>query len=183
MSGSEQDLRRDLLSVESAARRLAWSAERPWRAETHVWDEDGPVIDLHDLDVPLALDVVERVVGPGAQLSEPPAAVVFVVGRGQHRHGVKGEARDNSPLAAAVRARLGQIAVDGGHRVMLPRPGRIALVRDVRAASARVTGRLSGWFWLGAFGFGALVTWALPPVGLLLLAALALGFAAERRGD
>lgn len=150
-----------------------------------MWIEDGLVIDLHDLDVPTALGVVEHALVITAALP----SVCFVVGRGTHRsglggtssRGLRGAPRNDSPLAVAVRGRLTALAKRQDHQVFTPRPGRLALVRDVGRASGALTGRLSGAFWGGAFAFGALLTWALPPVGLLLLATLVLIYRAERR--
>ena len=150
-----QRLRGALGPVEALARKQPWDRERPWRASTHVWLEDGVVVvDLHDLKVKPAKAAVDAVVAAALDVAVEGGAVVFVTGRGKHSSG-----RAVLPevvlrkLAAASRERLVWRAV--------PLSGRVVLVTDPSRAPARYRSGLGVVFWLGVAGFVALAVWLL----------------------
>lgn len=122
-----------LAPVEEAARSLPWSAQKPWRCTSHLGVSDGRVlIDLHDLSVGLALDVVERVV----EAQPTTGAVVLITGRGKHTGG-------RSKLREAVLADLQR----RGLRFVPRGPGRVELILDGERARRSAPG-LGLLFWL-----------------------------------
>ncbi|MFT4624860.1 MAG: hypothetical protein ACI8PZ_003523 [Myxococcota bacterium] len=113
-------LKERLEGVAARARTLPWADRRPWRPQTHVgWDGDTPALDLHDLNVKLALEAV-RVLGD-AELDGPEVWVI--TGRGKHTGGV-------SRLRQAVGGKLRSVGAERGWRVYADSPGRIRVVLD-----------------------------------------------------
>ena len=108
------ELARRLLAVEADAQRLPWAKERAWRVDTHV-SVSGPwlEVDLHDLSVTLALDVLH------ANTDHGPPCVRLITGRGKH---TGGQSRLREAVYDAARA--------AGWRVAAVGPGRLELVRQ-----------------------------------------------------
>jgi hypothetical protein len=144
--------------VEPKADKLPWAGERPWRTQTHLWSEGGlPTVDLHDLGPALAKAVVATLAEQGEGLQT--GAVCLITGRGRHSLG-------RAVLPQVVGEALQSIAQTHGWRVRQGAAGRIILITNERAAPRAATGALGPGFWLGAAAFGALATWAAPPVGI-----------------
>ncbi len=144
---SEVDrLRKALVGVEKAARDQPWAKERPWRAKTHVGEEQGVVVvDLHDLKAGNARKAVDAVVAQG-----PPRAggLVFVVGQGRHSVG-------RGVLGNVVRSALGAHCKGRAKwRVRLVGPARVAWITDPSKAPKALTGGGGVGFtlWLAVFG-------------------------------
>lgn len=124
-------------SIEDRAAGLPWAAERPWRRATHLgWDGGLPAVDLHDLSVRLALEVVRQL------LEHPPpqGGWVVITGRGRHTGG-------RSRLRDAVEARLAEEAAAGALRFYPQGPGRFTVVYDEEAVRAARPG-MGLLFWL-----------------------------------
>ena len=117
------------------------------------------MVDLHDLNVKLALAAVDAV-GSIAEMLDA-GAVGFVTGRGHHS--VVAPA-----MADAVRSRLGKIARRSGWSLGLARAGRFVLIVDPRRAPPAATGGINGFLW--AFGalFGLAAGYAWPPLGVVI---------------
>lgn len=136
-------LARSLQRIERDARKLAWSDERPWRVESHVWSEDGfPVVDLHDLSVKLGMRCVNQV------LKNPPStgAICFITGVGRH-------SVTTPQLPQAVQGKLASAQADHPQwMVRMGGPGRIVLVTDPeQAPHAALSSLPKGFWWLVAF--------------------------------
>ena len=77
-------LQMSLMSIEDTASNLPWSNERPWTTASHVRVDRGTLtVDLHDLDVPLAQNVVERII----ESREWVGRIRIVTGRGLNSKG------------------------------------------------------------------------------------------------
>lgn len=138
-----------LSRIERDAKKLPWAKERRWKADTHVWGEDGlPVVDLHDLSVALGRKVTERVI----KLTIGTGAVSFVTGQGKNSVGppqMKGAV--SSILMKAVDKNEGwSFRPDG--------PGRYVLIIDPDKAPRVAQTSLPVGFWLLIAAFlGALL--------------------------
>jgi hypothetical protein len=136
------DRYREILhATEREARRLAWSAERPWKShERVVWENGLPVIDLHDLGTAEGAATVRRVV------DAPPScgAVVFVYGRGRSTRSA------GTPLRSAVHREL-ERACDRhpGWAIRMHGLARAVLVTDASVAPPSASGAWSPWLWIG----------------------------------
>lgn len=95
----------------------------------------SPAVDLHDLSVGLARDVVARVIGVIPELAA--GDVVFVTGRGKRSGGV-------SPLRQAVAADCAEAARERGWRSAPDGPGRVRVV----FAPDRAAKPLGALFWI-----------------------------------
>lgn len=153
MSAPHADLARfhDALGeVEASASGLSWARERPWRRETHLWQEQGlPVVDLHDLDVKHARRLLRSLDLEALE----SGAVCFVTGRG--RHAISGR----SALREAVTGILADRAAREGWELRPQGAGRLVLVTDPERAPSVASGRLGPLFWLAVAGFLALALW------------------------
>lgn len=139
-------LREALAGVQGAAGGLPWARERPWRTDSHVWDERGlPVVDLHDLGRKLASQAVRTAAALAPELDA--ASVCFITGAGRRSIG-KGVLRDDTTRE------LQQAVAQGGYFRPLG-PGRMVFVADPSRAPAAATGKLGLGFWLMAGLFAA----------------------------
>lgn len=130
-----QRLRRSLASLSREAKDQRWDGERPWRARTHVWDEQGVVVvDLHDLKVALAKKVVDRVVDCAGDLEG--GAVIFVTGVGRHSAG-------KAVLPDVVAGKLQAVAAERGWTARPGPAGRQVLVLDAERAPSHLRGGVS----------------------------------------
>ena len=147
-----------LSHIEPKADKLPWAKERPWRTETHIWQESRvPTIDLHDLGPALAREVVAALAEEGEGIAA--GAVCLITGRGRHSVG-------RAVLPQVVGDALHDIAQTHGWRVRQGAAGRIILITNELAAPRAATGALGPAFWIGVAVFAALATWAAPPVGI-----------------
>jgi len=111
-------LRSALSDLEAPASKLPWAGDRPWRTETHTWEEAGlAVVDLHDLSVRLALRVVE------ALDDDELLAVCLITGRGKHVGG-------HSRLRRSVTEALRELAERRGWATWSRGPGRLMVAVD-----------------------------------------------------
>jgi hypothetical protein len=167
-------LRAALGPIEQEAKSLPWANDRGWRAASHVWIEHGaPTIDLHDLNVKLANQVVDAVVEVAPACES--GGFVFVTGRGTHSLGGR------SALGESVAATLDRHARAEGWEWRPGRAGRLVLVIDPRRAATVATGDLPIAIVVGAIAFLALAVWFAPPVGIVLTILAVLGWFASRR--
>jgi hypothetical protein len=132
--------RSTLSGLSRAAQQQDWDAERPWRARTHVWEEDGVlVVDLHDLKLRLAKKAVDLVVAAAPELGH--GAVIFVTGRGRHSVG-------KAVLPEAIASKLQAVVAEHPGWQTRPGPaGRLVLVIDPALAPRHLQGGMS---WLAA---------------------------------
>ena len=73
--------------VEKDSKGLRWAKERPWKRESHIWEENGlPIIDLHDLNAGLTKKIVRAVESVSSDFKT--GGVVFITGVGRHSTGV-----------------------------------------------------------------------------------------------
>ena len=79
------ELVRSVLSpIEKKAEKMFWSSERRWKCTTHVKLEGVAIkVDLHDLDVPTSISVVEVLIA----VKDKIGRLKVVTGRGLHSDG------------------------------------------------------------------------------------------------
>jgi len=136
---------RDALSpIEAGAKQQDWDAQRPWRTATHVgWAQGVPIVDLHDLKVKLAKQVVRTAVDLGERGALSSGAVIFVTGRGRH------SLRHDAPVKQAVHGMLAHRCGErAGWSLRQPSAGRVVWVYDRDRAPRSVLGGGGGWLWL-----------------------------------
>ena len=132
---------------------MPWAKERRWCTTSHVGHQGKrPVIDLHDLSVRLALDVVAILEAEASSLES--GCVILITGRGRHTGG-------RSVLRDAVLARLAKNETTLGWRTVPEGPGRVRIEMDDARARASAPG-LGALFW----GFIALLVGAILAIAL-----------------
>ena len=167
-------LRAALGQIEQEAKSLPWANDRGWRGASHVWIEHGaPTIDLHDLNVKLANQVVDAVVEVAASCAS--GGFVFVTGRGTHSLGGR------SDLAESVASTLDRHARARGWAWHPSRAGRLVLVTDPARAPTVATGDLPIPIVVGAVAFLILALYFAPPAGIALTVLAVLGWFASRQ--
>lgn len=173
-----EDLRRlsdALAPIEPKADKLPWAAERPWRTDSHIWQEGGvPTVDLHDLGPALARQIVAILAEEGEGIAS--GAVCLITGRGRHSVG-------RAVLPQVVGDALHDAAQTHGWRVRQGAAGRIILITNELTAPRAATGALGPLFWLGVAAFAALATWAAPPVGIVVAVVLLVWMIAVRNRE
>ena len=169
MSTGTNDLlrvREALVSVERDAQGLRWAAERPWRCESHVWDDDGMItIDLHDLNAALTKSVVAVLAGFVLDLQS--GGIIFITGQGRHSVGLP-------VLRQVVVGALVRLERSHGWRQRDIGPGRVLLVVNEARVPARYLEGTPLWVMLFFVAFLLALGWALPPAvgGPLVLVAI-----------
>lgn len=152
MGGDAARIRAWLEDVEASAQKQRWDDERPWRADSHVWEEGGlPVVDLHDLGAAIARRAAEVVAARADEIEA--GAVLFIVGKGKHSKG-------KAVLGEVVREVLAARCRADGWRWAPAAAGRLALIVDERRAPPAATGRLGLGLWLLIFTLLSLAVWA-----------------------
>ena len=166
-------LRAALGTVEQEAKSLPWANDRAWATASHVWIEHGaPTIDLHDLNVKLANQVVDTVVEVAPSCAT--GGFVFVTGRGTHSLGGR------SSLGDSVGATLDRHARAHGWEWRPTRAGRLVLVTDRTRAPSVATGELPIAIVVGGIAFLGLALYFAPPAGILLTLVAILGWFVSR---
>ena len=138
-TGDVRRIQHALQRLERDARKQPWAKERPWKTDSHVWEEDGlPVLDLHDLSISLARKAVERVI----KLDINSGAASFVTGQGNNSIGpgqMKGAV--SSILMKSCKKNEGwSFRPDG--------PGRYVLITDIERAPRIAQTTLPAGFWV-----------------------------------
>jgi hypothetical protein len=154
-------LRAALEAVEQEAKTLPWANDRRWSVATHLWTEhDAPTIDLHDLNVKLAVAAVEAIVDVAPSCAS--GGLVLVTGRGTHSLGGRSDLHD------AVASALDRHCRSNGWQWRAGRAGRLVLVTDEARAPAILTGTLPWPLVAGALVFLGLALWYATPAGIVL---------------
>lgn len=167
-------LRAALAGVEEEAKSLPWANDRGWRAASHVWIEHGaPTIDLHDLNVKLANQVVDAVVEVAPSCES--GGFVFVTGRGTHSLGGR------SDLADSVASALDRHARAMAWAWHPSRAGRLVLVTDPARAPTVATGDLPIPIVVGVVAFLLSALYFAPPAGIALTVLAVLGWFVSRQ--
>ena len=149
MTDSMAKLKDELWDIEDKASRLPWSNLRRWTFETHLWVEQSMlVIDLHELNVKLAKQVIRKTCQIATSMDY--ACICFVTGQGNKSEG-KAKIR---PMAIEV---VGEIALKKGWKITSGTQGRLAIILDEERAPAVVTSKLSNTVVVGMYLFFALI--------------------------
>jgi len=173
-------VREALVSVELDARNLRWADERPWRRESHIWDDGGMItVDLHDLNAALTKSVVALVAEFALDLQS--GGIIFVTGQGRHSVGLP-------VLRQVVQGSLVRLERSHGWRQRDIGPGRVLLVVNEERVPSRYREGTPLWVMLFFVVFLLALGWALPPAvgGPLVLVAVWFGWSvrrAHRRGS
>lgn len=162
--------------VQKEAKTLDWAAERPWRTDSHVWEEGGVVtVDLHDLNASLAKRVLALTTEMGPDLEG--GGIIFVTGQGRHSVGLP-------VLKSITVGMLVRLERERGWRQRDLGAGRVLLAVD----EERLPGRYGPGtpLWIPAFFifFCGALAWTLPlKVGLpLVVVAIWFGLGVWRAG-
>ena len=111
-----------LEGVEKDSKGLRWAKERPWRRQSHIWEENGlPVIDLHDLNAGLTKKIIRAIEAVSDEFRT--GGVVFITGVGRHSVGVP-------VLRQVVSGSLMRFEQQKGWRHRDVGGGRVLLVMD-----------------------------------------------------
>ena len=144
-------LRDELWEIPRKAQRLPWGDIRRWTFKTHLWIEQEDdkilvVIDLHDLNVKIARDVVYQSI---KKMSTLVGAICFITGKGNHSAG--------GPKILPMAIDISQNQADkNGWRVQ-SQPGKVFVIYDESKAPTIVTGELSRTIVWGVYLFFALL--------------------------
>ena len=120
--------------------------ERMYALQDELVQAVGPgkrFVDLHDLKVKLAKQVVRTAVDLGERGALSSGAVIFVTGRGRH------SLRHDAPVKQAVHGMLAHRCGErAGWSLRQPSAGRVVWVYDRDRAPRSVLGGGGGWLWL-----------------------------------
>ena len=140
-------LRDELWDIPKKAKNLPWAQQSPWSFKSHMWMDDDNVltIDLHDLSVPLARQVVTKTLKnlDSTDLS----AVCLITGQG------KNSSDGPKILPATIEIARNQSNKRGWDVHM--QPGRVYVVLDPTHAPKSVTNELSKPMMWGIYAFFA----------------------------
>jgi hypothetical protein len=174
MSEDVDRLRSTLVRFEREARALPWADKRRWTSSSHVWAESGvATVDLHDLNVKLANQVVEATLDVATSCDG--GAIVFVTGRGTHSMG------GGSDLQDSVTSLLDRSCRNRGWTYHPARAGRYVIVMDPAKAPAIARSELPIGVIAGVVIFLLLALYFATPVGVVLTLIAAGGFWAVRK--
>lgn len=169
-------IRRALKTVQASASGLDWAAERPWRTDSHVWEEGGVVtVDLHDLNARLAKKVLALTTEMGPDLVG--GGLIYVTGQGRHSVGLP-------VLKSITIGTLVRLERERGWRQRDLGAGRVLLAVDEAKLPARYAPRTPLWIPAFFLVFCTALAWTLPlKVGLpLVVVALWFGHGVWRAG-
>jgi hypothetical protein len=140
-----EQLRDELWEMERKAEKMPWANRRKWTFSTHLWEESEMlVVDLHDLNVKLAKEVIRKTLRVAPTLDF--ACICFVTGKGNKSDG-KEKIR---PMAIDV---AGEISQKKGWRLSSGTQGRLSVIIDEDRAPAVVTSKLSKTVVIGVYIF------------------------------
>ena len=153
MTGAIDKMKDELWDMERKAAALPWANLRKWTFATHVWEEQEMlVVDLHDLNVKLAKQVLKKTCQLASQMDY--GCICFVTGQGNKSEG-KPKIR---PMAIEI---VGEISEKKGWRISSGTQGRLSIILDEDRAPASVTSKLSKTVVLGMYIFFGLILFLL----------------------
>lgn len=144
-----KELHDELWDIPKKAANLPWALQRSWSFKSHMWFEsDGTlVVDLHDLSVPLARQVVTKTLK--TVRVDSIHTVCLITGQGKNSDGAP------KILPATVEIAQRQATKKGWE--VHSQPGRIYVVLDPSKAPGAVTNELSKTMVWGIYGFFAML--------------------------
>ena len=146
-----EHLQDELWEIPRKAGLLPWADQRRWTFDTHIWEEvDGDkrmvVIDLHDLTVKLARDVVYKSLRTA---SSKVGALCFVTGQGNHS--------SQGPKILPMTLDVVQQQAAKKDWAIQTRQGRVLVIFDETAVPQQVSGSLTKTMVYGIYLFFALL--------------------------
>ena len=146
-----ETLQDELWEIPRKAGLLPWADQRCWKFDTHIWEEvDGDkcmiVVDLHDLTVKLARDVVYKSM---RTVSSKVGAICFVTGQGNHSA--------QGPKILPMTLEVVQQQADKKDWTIQTRQGRVLVIFDEDMVPQQVSGTLSKTMVYGIYLFFALL--------------------------
>jgi hypothetical protein len=138
-------LRDELWDIPKKAKNLPWALQSPWSFKTHMWmDDDGVlIVDLHDLSVPLARQVVTKTLKSIDVTSL--SAVCLITGQGKNS--------SNGPKILPATIEIARNQSDKRGWDVHMQPGRVYVVLDPSHAPKSVTNELSKLMMWGIYAF------------------------------
>ena len=140
-------LKDELWDIPKKAANLPWALQRAWGFDSHMWFEnDGTlVVDLHDLSVPLARQVVTKTLKVVRE--DVVHTVCLITGQGKNS--------DNGPKILPVTMEISRRQADKKGWAVHSQPGRVYVVLDSSKAPPAVTNQLSRTMVWGIYAFFA----------------------------
>ena len=141
----------ELWEIPRKASRLPWADQKCWTFETHLWIEsDGQnqmvVVDLHDLTVKLARDVVYKSM---RSISSKVGAICFITGQGNHS--------SDGPRILPMTLEVVQQQAAKKNWEIQTRQGRVMVIFDADTVPEQVSGTLSKTMVYGIYLFFGLL--------------------------
>ena len=137
----------ELWDIPKKAANLPWALQGSWRFDSHLWFEpDGTlVVDLHDLSVPLARQVVTKTLK--TVRVEDVHSVCLITGQGKHS--------EQGPKILPVTIDIARRQSEKKGWDIHSQPGRVYVVLDPSKAPPAVTNQLSKPMVWGIYAFFA----------------------------
>ncbi len=138
----------DLWDIPKKAKQLPWADRDCWTFKTHLWIDDNVLfVDLHDLSVPLARQVVQKSLK--AKIAKHVAAVCLITGQGKNSA--------DGPKILPVAMDIAQTQANKRGWKVHTQPGRVYVVCDPEHAPVAVTNQLSRTMVWGIYAFFAML--------------------------
>ena len=137
----------ELWDIPKKAANLPWALQRKWGFDSHLWFEsDGTlVVDLHDLTVPLARQVVTKILK--TIRVDVVHTVCLITGQGKHS--------EDGPKILPVTIEISRRHSEKKGWAIHSQPGRVYVVLDPSKAPPAVTNQLSKPMVWGIYAFFA----------------------------
>lgn len=137
----------ELWDIPKKAANLPWALQRKWEFDSHLWFEsDGTlVVDLHDLSVPLARQVVTKILK--TIRVDVVHTVCLITGQGKHS--------EDGPKILPVIIEISRRYSEKKGWAIHSQPGRVYVVLDPSKAPPAVTNQLSKPMVWGIYAFFA----------------------------
>lgn len=137
----------ELWDIPKKSKNLPWAMQRKWTFKSHIWMEDGEVLvlDLHDLSVPLARQVVTKTLKTVSQVS----SICFITGQGKNS--------TDGPKILPATMEIAKKQSDKKGWEVHTQPGRVYVVINPEQAPTFVTNSLSRPMVWGIYAFCAIL--------------------------
>lgn len=137
----------ELWEIPKKAANLPWALQRSWKFDSHLWFEnDGTlVVDLHDLSVPLARQVVTKTLK--TVHVDAVHTVCLITGQGKNS--------ESGPKILPLTIDISRRQSEKKGWALHAQPGRVYVVLDPSKAPPAVTNQLSKPMVWGIYAFFA----------------------------
>ena len=150
---TQSNFQQSFKRIEKKATKLPWANEKLWTAKTHIWNESDEfgsmlVVDLHDLSLLLAGDVINKIFSMQANLDV--GCLCFITGVGQHSA--------TGPQIRPMAIELCENQADQHHwQISVGHPGRVYVIIDPERTPSIVIPRLTSLMTWSIYTFVAIL--------------------------